>query len=148
MEWITVKEASELVKKSESTIKRAINQSNGDLNGDLKNNQILYKKKPAKRGYYWFVEKNSLLQFYYLSHHLKDQKDDLSQPNGDLNKLQQNQINNQENTIKELNERLKEAMERLKEVQYLLAAEQKARLKIEDKTKKGMISGLLAKYGL
>ncbi len=60
MNYISLKEAAAIVGKSEKTIKRTL------VNQKLPNDPsgITFKKTPANRGHYYFVDKESLLSFY------------------------------------------------------------------------------------
>jgi len=144
MEWLTLKEAAKFVNKSELTIKRLIDKSKIDQTID----QLIYKKEPAKRGYYWFVEKNSLLKYYGLINLKIDQKISNNKLNDQLNKALNDTVEILKNQLQEKDFQIKELSERLKEAQYIIANTHKPK-KLENKNiKKGLLSGLLSKYGL
>jgi hypothetical protein len=118
--------------------------------------ELLYRKEPANRGFHWFLEKKNLLQYYGLI----DQKESFDQLNGQ-SKVNQNdnrdKLNNQlESTIdffkKQLEEKdvqLSKEQDRNRELQIMLGREQeKVRLLEAPKKTKGVVSGLLAKFGL
>jgi hypothetical protein len=149
MEWITIKEASGLVGRKPSTLRCTINQRETNAN---QRTCFLYKKKHVKGRKIWFIEKNSLVKFYKTS--VAPNVGGNAKTNTEATHLltqineQKDLINFLKNQLSEKDYLLKESQERLKESQYMLGAEQKTRRLLEEKGKKGVISGLLAKYGL
>jgi len=61
--FLSIKEASLLTGKSESTLKRFVqkNFSSGTSKGKPKNNQNI-KREKAPKGYFWYIEENFLLE--------------------------------------------------------------------------------------
>jgi len=61
--FLSIKEASLLTGKSESTLKRFVqkNFSSGKSKGTPKNNQNI-KREKAPKGFFWFIEENFLLE--------------------------------------------------------------------------------------
>ncbi|MBF0227027.1 MAG: hypothetical protein HQK76_16405 [Desulfobacterales bacterium] len=145
MEWIYLKEASKLIGKSEKTLKRIlleIDQSN-DKN---MSNSILYKKEKANNGYTWFINKDSLLN-YYNSKKMNKTKDvfqtDINESNVHLIDLLKQQITVKDNQINELNCTIKELTERIRELNNLLGWREQKLIEYENKQKKGLIGQAL-----
>jgi hypothetical protein len=160
MEWITIRQAVELSNKSESTLRRLVKKSQGTQFDWSKNShmtnldqvkmtRLICKRKYVNKGS-WLILKESLISLHW-SHDGKKQSHDGKNDHLKINQIILEQLKEKDNQIKEL-------MERNRELNVLIKNEQEANFDLRDQlklienrysnNKKGLISGLLSKYGL
>ncbi len=151
--WITVKHASKLAKKSESTIRRMVKKKN-----------VVSKKSESGQ---CLVDHNSLSALFILNNqtdHMNDQEyrhvnqvhnliDQVNNQidNSNLVKTLREQVAEKDKQMTELHQRIKEMNERIRELHVLLKQshnENQNQLPLMNSQPTGVFSKILVKFGL
>jgi hypothetical protein len=104
--FISIKEASLLTGKSESTLKRFVqkNFSIGKSKGKPKNNQNI-KREKAPKGFFWFIEENFLLENFPA----ENSSPHSSAENSEIVKILKEQLEKKDEQISQLLDRQRES---------------------------------------
>lgn len=104
--FISIKEASLLTGKSESTLKRFVqkNFSVGKPKGIPKNNQNIRREK-APKGYFWYIEENFLLENFPAEHSATQSPAE----NSDIIQILKEQLEKKDEQISQLLDRQRES---------------------------------------
>ena len=104
--FLSIKEASLLTGKSESTLKRFVqkNFSSSNSKGTPKNNQNI-KREKAPKGYFWYIEENFLLENFSAEH----SETQSPAENSDIVKILKEQLEKKDEQISQLLDRQRES---------------------------------------
>lgn len=104
--FLSIKEASLLTGKSESTLKRFVqkNFSSGTSKGKPKNDQNI-KREKAPKGYFWYIEETFLLENFSAEHSASHSPAE----NSDIVKILKEQLEKKDEQIAQLLDRQRES---------------------------------------
>ena len=113
MEWISIKDAAELIGKSEISIRRLLYKLD-----KASDKSIVFKKAKATRGYQWFIDKASLLSYFQYDKPDDSQNDKLVEFLKNENEYLKNEIRIKNEQINHLQILLMRSQEKPQEIEH------------------------------
>ena len=148
-DYLHTKEAAKLVGRSEVTLKRILNKVD-QSNDQSMSNRLIFKKEKANRGYSWFIQKESLFQYFNVKSNDRSTIDHEKYSNQSKDSSNNQLIDSLKDQIVSLKEQLIEKDQQIARLHVLLqqSQEQKPQIDHQPEQKTGVFSRALMKFGL